>query len=211
MELQTVESLQAKLDRIRLHYESHIPARELEMFETVFEPTAQRILEVGASAPELRGRPRNTPFRLTGFFLGSYSPFCKAQLEAFISFEDELLQEGVECLFVSPQKVDENQALTRELSLNFPLLSDPGASVAVDHGVDLKLTAGQCRKVAGLGIYLALYHEQDPAVIPVPSLFLTDRNGTVLERWVDRRLWRRTEPKTVLEAVAHWKAKHGST
>lgn len=201
---------------------AHIPAAELEVFETLFRADTRNCPKLSFTLPTFElesstgGRYRaelggQTPFRLLAFVLGSYSPFCKAQLEAFAAEQRALCAEGIECVFISPQNSAENFELAREIGLQCPLLSDPGGAVAREFGVALELTEPQCRWIASLGIYLGLYHEEDPGVIPVPSLFLTDRRGILIGRWVERRLWRRSGPKTVLEAVADWKARHDST
>lgn len=150
-------------------------------------------------------QPATTDYHLWIFFLGSFSPCCKAQLEAFALQQGRLQRAGLSCYFVSPQSPEQNGLLKQELETGWPLLSDAASTAARALGVGLELQPEDFDVFTRLGVFPTLYYAQAPFRTAVPSLFLADDEGRIIRSWIQESLWRRVDPDTVLEVLDKWR------
>jgi peroxiredoxin len=180
-----------------------------------------RILPVGATAPafELQdsqtGRPVASKDLLSlgplvvKFFRGRWDPYCVTELETWRELYPTLREKGALFVAISPQTRRQNDFAAQQHGLPFPLLSDPGASLAEEFGLahTVPLEARRYYRSILVNIPFAnsgLSYDTAPDSawrLPLPALFLIDQAGVVQfsEAHADPKV--RPEPTDVLDLL----------
>ena len=119
-----------------------------DLFATGIE---DRILPVGSPAPEftLQGaQSGNQPSKpvhssdllalgpvILKFFRGRWDPYCVTELETWRDLYPTVRERGAILVAISPQTRRQNDFAVQQHELKFPLLSDPGSTVAAQFGI----------------------------------------------------------------------------
>jgi peroxiredoxin len=114
-----------------------------ELFESGIE---ERILPVGATAPDFALNDasghlvRSADLLALGplvvkFFRGRWCPYCVTELEAWSRLHSQLREAGALLVAISPQTQRQSDFMVGQHALPFPVLSDPGCTVAEKFGL----------------------------------------------------------------------------
>ena len=180
-----------------------------------------RILPIGAQAPTfalpdaLTGKMvRSTDLLALGplvinFFRGRWCPYCVTELETWRELQPELRRRGTLFVAISPQTPRQNRFTLQQHALPFPLLSDPGASVAEQFGIAYTVPPDRRRYYQSILINIPFnnaglsYHNatEQSWRLPLPAVFVINQNNiiTFSEAHADFRV--RPEPAEVLAAL----------
>ncbi len=113
----------------------------------------------------------------------------------------EIKSKGASLIAISPQRPTDSQATQAKLSLEFPVLSDPGNAAARRFGLVFQLPEYLRPIYEKFGINLAEANGDASFELPVPATYVIDKDGTI--RWAHLNLDYRTraEPSDVLAAL----------
>jgi len=141
-----MSKLQDHLDQItqqtrRLVQPERLEPSERAVAELFASGIEQKILPVGDTAPAFalpdsdQRIVRSADLLKIGtlivkFFRGRWCPYCLAELEAWRDAYPTVREQGALLVAISPQTVHQNDLLVQQHPLPFPILSDPGATVA---------------------------------------------------------------------------------
>jgi peroxiredoxin len=219
-------SLQDQLDRITQNTRALVQPERLAVSEKATEALfntgiEDRTLRVGAQAPAftLEDALTHKPVRSTdllalgpliiNFFRGRWDPYCVTELEAWRDLHTDLRKRGAIFVAISPQTTRQNAFTLEQHSLQYPLLADPGATIAERFGIahtippDLRsyyqsILVNIPFNNAGLS-----YHNATEASwrLPLPAVFVIDQTNTILfaEGYADFRV--RPEPADVIAVL----------
>ena len=193
----TNPSLQDALDRITQNTRALVQPERLAVSE---QATAElfasgiedRILPIGALAPEftlrdaLTGKPvRSSDLLALGplvvsFFRGRWCPYCVTELETWRDLHPELRRRGAHFVAISPQTPRQNDFTLQQHALPFPILSDPGATVAESFGIAYTVPPSERRYYQGILVNIPFansglnYHTATEASwrLPLPATFV---------------------------------------
>jgi peroxiredoxin len=218
--------LQDQLDRITQNTRALVQPERLAVSEKatadLFNSGIEdRILPVGAQAPSfiLEDASTRKPVRSTdllalgplviNFFRGRWCPYCVTELENWRELQPEIRRRGGLFVAISPQTSRQNDFTLQQHGLPFPLLADPGAGIAEQFGVAYSIPPEHRRYFQSILINIPFnnaglsYHNATEASwrLPLPAVFIIDRNNTIAfsEAYADFRV--RPEPATVLAAL----------
>jgi peroxiredoxin len=219
-------SLQDQLDAITARTRTLVQAERLavseqataDLFDTGIE---DRILPVGAPAPAftLQDAATGKPVRsadlvalgplIVKFFRGRWCPYCVTELEHWRDLYPQLRARGALFAAISPQTRRQNDFAAQQHSLTFPLLSDPGATVAAQFGIAHTLPEYARKYFRSILVNIpfansGLTYETAPDSawrLPLPGLFLIKpdgKSGTIAfaQAFADPRV--RPEPADLL-------------
>jgi peroxiredoxin len=219
-------SLQDQLDRITQNTRALVQPERLaiserateELFNTGIE---DRILKPGAQAPEFTledartGKPVHSADLLAlgplvvSFFRGRWDPYCITELEAWRDLYAQVRERGALFVAISPQTTRQNRNTIEQHALSYPLLSDPGATVAEKFGIAYTIPSEHRRYFQSILINIPFnnaglnYQNATEASwrLPLPGVFVIDRTNTIsfAEAHADFRV--RPEPADVLAAL----------
>jgi peroxiredoxin len=155
----------------------------------------------------LYGSLRRGPVVLV-FFRGTWCPHCRAELMSLEATYDEFRSRGASILAVSSDATSEQRALSGELGLSFPLLSDIDKEVAGEFGLRWPISLDMATKHPSL--VPELLEGSKTAVLPVPGRFIVGADGVIAYADVDPDYTRRATPEEFYPTLDNLIAKEHS-
>src|SRR3984885_1205352 len=226
MSASTKKPLQDQLDRITQNARALVQPERLAISEKATEDLfntgiEDRTLKAGTQAPafSLEDALTHKPVRSTdllalgplviNFFRGRWDPYCVTELEAWRDLHADLRRRGALFVAVSPQTTRQNAFTLEQHGLQYPLLADPGATVAERFGIAHTIPQDLRSYYQSILINIPFnnaglsYHNATEASwrLPLPAVFVIDQANTILfaEGHADFRV--RPEPADVLAVL----------
>lgn len=177
---------------------------------------AVRPLSAGAQAPGfIARRPDGTEYvfkpgarakpAVLLFYRGGWCPFCNVQLGQLKAAEATLRQRGYEMLFLSS---DRPAILRTSLkddieneTAHYTLLSDSDAAAARALGVAFRVDGASLAQFKQYGLDLESTQGNTQHVLPVPAVFVIDREGRIGFSHYNPDYKVRLSPEELLEAA----------
>jgi len=218
--------LQDQLDAITARTRSLVQPDRLAISEGVAAELLatgieDRILPVGSAAPAFTlqdaqtGKPIHSADLLAlgpmivKFFRGRWDPYCVTELETWRELYPLVRERGAIFVAISPQTRRQNDFAAGQHSLAFPLLSDPGSSIAAQFRIAHTIPEHARRYFRSILVNIpfansGLSYETAPDSawrLPLPGLFLIKpdgKTGTIAfaQAFADPRV--RPEPSDLL-------------
>jgi peroxiredoxin len=175
---------------------------------------AANILAVGAKAPQFELLDHNEktvpssdllnkgPLVLC-FIRGRWCPFCVGQMEAMNQIVPQIEQAGAVLIAISPQTVKQSFFMHDQHKLRFPLLSDAGNNLARRFGLTYSVIEEQRALYQSTFVNLPFVNGDSSWELPIPAIYIVDRDGTVLFAWANEDYTDRPEPREIIEALQH--------
>nr|WP_218892425.1 redoxin domain-containing protein [Edaphobacter lichenicola] len=143
------------------------------------------------------------------FFRGRWDPYCVTELEAWRELHTDLRRHGAIFVAISPQTTRQNNFTLEQHGLQYPLLSDPGATIADKFGIAHTIPQALRSYYQSILINIPFnnaglsYHNATEASwrLPLPAVFVIDRTNTIVfaEGHADFRV--RPEPADILATL----------
>ncbi len=136
------------------------------------------------------------------FYRGEWCPYCNLALSTYqTQLLPVLVERGVNLVAVSPQIADEALSMQQKHDLAFPVLSDPGNTLARYLGI---LTAASSEARAAqlhFGLDLTIVNADGTTAVPMPATVIIDADRVI--RWMDVHpdYSTRSEPADILAAL----------
>ncbi len=138
------------------------------------------------------------------FYRGAWCPYCNLALR---TYQEELVprlaQRDIVLVAISPQKPDGSLSTQEINELSFTVLSDPGNQVAAGLGVLTAPSEGVRAAQRNLGLELPEVNADGTHGLPMPTVAIVDRAGTI--RWIDVHpdYTTRTEVADIVDALSN--------
>ena len=137
------------------------------------------------------------------FYRGAWCPYCNIALKAYREqLHPALVDRGVALVAVSPQKPDGSLSAQEKNELPFPVLSDPGNTLARELGILMADRSDDVRAAQEkLGLQLEDVNADGTDTLPLPTVVLIDAQHQVA--WIDVHsdYTTRTEAGEIVAAV----------
>lgn len=136
------------------------------------------------------------------FYRGSWCPYCNLQLRALQARLADIHDLGAELIAISPQVPDDSLNKDEISQMNFQVLSDQNAKVAVEYGVAWEVPEFLLEHMrVDRGLDLETVNNGNGKVLPIPATFVIGRDGKVAWRFVDVDYRTRSEPSDIIDAL----------
>jgi peroxiredoxin len=213
----TMTTLQDQLDEITSNTRQLVQAERLAVGERAVEELftsgiEERILPVGALAPEFTlkdatGRPvRSADLLALGplivkFFRGRWCSYCSTELEAWRDLYGTLREQEALMVAIGPQTQRQNDFMAGQHGLPFPVLSDPGCTVAEQFGLVYTVPEYHRDYYLSILVNLPFLNGEPTWRLPLPATYVIGKDGKILfaEAHADFRV--RPEPQEALAAA----------
>ncbi|MBI4403420.1 MAG: AhpC/TSA family protein [Deltaproteobacteria bacterium] len=174
-------------------------------------------LKVGARVPDLSlTTPDGKKFNLNNafrkhpavliFYRGGWCPYCNTQLGELATIESRLIELGYQILAVSPDRPEKLRESIAKHKLSYQLLSDSDTKAIRAFGLAFTLDEDAVKKLKGYGIDIEASSGSKDHVLPVPAVFLVNREGTVVFQYANPDYKVRLKPEILLSAAAAYAA-----
>ena len=176
------------------------------------EMAASRSLETGDAAPDFTlPNAQGKPIALAGvrergpvilsFYRGGWCPYCNLELKALQDNLPAFRRLGAELIAISPEKPEKATETIAKNGLKFEVLTDAGNVIAREYGLEMELDEELRPIYKKWGADLVEHNGDDSFELPMPATFVIDREGTVVEAFVDEDYTNRLDPAEILAAV----------
>ncbi|MFP4260639.1 MAG: peroxiredoxin-like family protein [Opitutales bacterium] len=169
-------------------------------------------VEVGATAPNATLRQADgTEVRLHAltadqpavlvFYRGGWCPYCNRHLSALGEIQAELRDLGYRIHAISPDKPEKVAEAVAETEFDYALYSDASAEAARAFGLAFKVDTKTYEKLQGYGIDLEAASGQEHHLLPVPAVFIIDRETRIRFRYFNPDYKERLSGEQLLDAA----------
>ena len=167
---------------------------------SVFKNRNNNVLKVGNHLPDfqLEDAEKNkiSPETFLGnpsiylFYRGNWCPLCMAQIKEIAAQYQELEQRGVNMILISPQPHSFSKKLADKYNLGFTFLTDTNNTVAKQLGIFAENGIPAGFQIMGYDSNTVL-----------PTVIITDANGTIVFADLTDNYRLRPEPETFLKVI----------
>ena len=209
--------LQDQLDEITANTRNLVQPERLAVGERAIEElfashAEERILPVGASAPEFALRdPNNKLVRsadllsvgplVVKFFRGRWCPYCVTELEVWRDAYGRIREHGAVMAAVGPQLQRQSDFMIGQHGLPFPVLTDTDNAVAEQFGLVYTVPEYHRDYYLSILVNIPFVNGEKSWRLPLPATYVIGRDRKVLyaEAHADFRV--RPEPEEALAAA----------
>ncbi len=169
-------------------------------------------LLIGQKSPDIHlWDTEGKPFRLLDkvkqkptiilFYRGGWCPFCNAQLSQIQEIESELVEMGYQLLAVSPDTPDQLKQTSEKRNLSYELISDFQLAATRGFGLAFHIDDGYAGKIEELGGKAAKAEGDSKSTLPVPAVFILDKDGVIKFEYINPNYKVRIDPELLLAAT----------
>lgn len=135
------------------------------------------------------------------FYRGGWCPYCNVHLGQIAKAESELKQMGYQVLAISPDRPEELQKSVDKQHLNYQLLSDSDMVLCQAFGLAFRVDDATIEQYHSYGIDLEKSSGQSHRLLPVPAVYLVDKEGAIRFAHWNPDYKTRLQPETLLNAA----------
>ncbi|MDV7139340.1 peroxiredoxin-like family protein [Maribacter sp. TH_r10] len=136
------------------------------------------------------------------FYRGNWCPYCNLQLRALQARLDEIHALGATLVAISPQVPDGSLTKDEISKMDFIVLSDQDAKVAMQYGVAWEVPEFLAEHMrVDRKLDLDKINNGNGNVLPIPATFILGQDGLVTWRYVNVDYRTRSEPDEIIEAL----------
>lgn len=170
-------------------------------------------LKVGEAVPSIQGLKNakgenvNLPQATKGktsvlvFYRGGWCPYCNVHLGELAKVQPELAANDVQLLAFSPDSPETLKKYNEEKDLPYMLVSDNEHKAMKAFGIAYAVDAHTQGKLKDYGIDLVEASENPEQVLPVPAVFVVDRQGKIIFAHAEADYKKRLSGAEVLQAA----------
>ena len=127
-------------------------------------------------------------------YRGGWCPYCNAHLSDIGMVEDEIIEAGYQVIAASPDEPLQLKNTVDKKDLKYLLVSDAEGKLSQALGIafkapDKKWKTNQLQKYSG---------GKNPGFLPVPSIFIIDKKGTIVFEYVNPKYSQRMKGETLI-------------
>lgn len=108
---------------------------------------------------------------------------------------------GYQLIAISPDNPETNGKTMKKHGLDIPIYSDAGLETAQNFGITFRVDEATVKLYLKYDIDLVKLYGRNQPLMPVPSLFIMDREGTIRFQYVNPDYRQRPAPELVLAAA----------
>ncbi|MDO5971282.1 peroxiredoxin-like family protein [Flavivirga aquimarina] len=136
------------------------------------------------------------------FYRGDWCPYCNLQLRALQARLSEIHALGATLVAISPQVPDGSMTKSEISEMDFIVLSDQDAKVALQYGVAWEVPEFLVEHMrVDRNLDLEKINNGNGSVLPIPATFVLGRDGVVTWSYVNVDYRTRSEPDDVIKAL----------
>ena len=136
------------------------------------------------------------------FYRGNWCPYCNLQLRALQARLDDIHALGATLVAISPQVPDGSLTKDEISNMDFTVLSDQDAKVALQYGVAWEVPEFLAEHMrVGRKLDLEKINNGNGNILPIPATFILGQDGVVTWSYVNVDYRTRSEPDEIIEAL----------
>lgn len=119
------------------------------------------------------------------FFRGDWCPYCNLELRALQKALSRIENKKAKLIAVSPQKQEYSSDMREKNQLSFDILFDKDNTLANQFGISFNLQDFVVPYYLQLGIDLNVHNGNNQNALPIPAVFVIDKDYNITYSFVD--------------------------
>lgn len=169
-------------------------------------------LFINSRAPEFKAKDQNgnevslKELRKKGpvvllFYRGYWCPFCNKELRSFQDSLQLLQQKGAQLIAVTPESAPGIDSTISRTGATFPILFDEGLKITNAYNGAFKPEERLVNRYKSSGVDLAELNRQKEVQLPVPAVYIVNKDGDVSYRFFDENYRNRPSVQEILKQL----------
>lgn len=135
-------------------------------------------------------------------YRGGWCPYCNKQLSRLRKVTDDIEKKGFQLIAISPDKPESmEESVKKNKITEYKLYSDSKLNMAKELGLAFKVSKETISAYEGYGIDLVGASGEKHYSLPVPAVYVIDRNGEVQYRFYEADYKVRLEENKLLKEL----------
>jgi peroxiredoxin len=136
------------------------------------------------------------------FYRGNWCPFCNRYLKKLQDSLELIKGKGAQLVAITPEGDEGVDSTIAHTGATFPIIYDKDMKIANGYKVAFKVDERTLGRYKNAGIDLLKTNNQTKdAYLPVPAIFIVNKEGAVIFRYFDEDYRRRVNVKEILAAL----------
>lgn len=135
------------------------------------------------------------------FYRGSWCPYCNKQLKALQDSLDFITRKGASLVAITPEAPEGTAAMATKTGATFPLLYDADLKTSTAYGVSFNVDEKTVNRYKMSGIDLLKANQQKAAMLPVPAVYIINKEGSIVYRYFDDNYKKRVSVNEILQQL----------
>ncbi|HEY0042669.1 MAG TPA: peroxiredoxin-like family protein [Flavisolibacter sp.] len=135
------------------------------------------------------------------FYRGNWCPYCNKQLKGLQDSLQLITEKGAQLIAITPETKGGIDSTVAKTGAIFPILYDEEGKLAAAYQVSFKVDEKTVNRYKMAGIDLLKTNNQKAAVLPVPAVYIINKEGTITYRYFDDNYRRRVSVKEILANI----------
>jgi peroxiredoxin len=133
------------------------------------------------------------------FYRGHWCPFCNRQLKRLEDSLQFIRDKGATLIAVSPEKPENISKTVEKTGAEYPILHDEGLKIMKAYEVDFEVQENTINRYRNTGIDLEKINGKDWKFLPVPAIYIIDKESTITYRFFDTDYKKRPSVQEILK------------
>ncbi|MBN8568198.1 MAG: AhpC/TSA family protein [Ignavibacteria bacterium] len=133
------------------------------------------------------------------FFRGGWCPYCNKQLMGLQKIESDLTALGYQIVAITADKPEKISETVTNDELKYTILSDNNSDASIAFGIAFKVDDATVEKYKGYNLDLDEASGNSNHILPVPSVFILDKQGKIKYEYVNPDYKVRLDENKLLE------------
>ncbi|MBP8114999.1 MAG: AhpC/TSA family protein [Chitinophagaceae bacterium] len=175
----------------------------------LFAQEAPEGLFIGSKAPDFKGKDQNDiDIKLKDllkkgkvvlvFYRGQWCPYCNKQLSALQDSLQLIIDKGATLLAVSPEKIEMIDKTVEKTKAEYSILHDKDLKIMKAYDVDFEVPENTVTRYRNAGLDLEKLNGENGTNLPVPAVYIIDKESTITYRFFDKDYKKRPSVKEIL-------------
>jgi peroxiredoxin len=133
------------------------------------------------------------------FYRGHWCPFCNRQLKKLEDSLQFIRDKGATLIAVSPEKPENISKTVEKTGAEYPILHDEGLKIMKAYEVEFEVQENTINRYRNTGIDLEKINGNDWKFLPVPAIYIIDKESTITYRFFDTDYKKRPSVQEILK------------
>lgn len=212
-----METLKTQIENFNIELAKQLPAEIFEAFGKSIEDLKTKNIEeksikVGDAFPSFSLPNANNQIinsnellksgkMIVAFYRGSWCPYCNLELAALQKALPKIKNKNATLVAISPQSPDYSLTTVEKHNLEFEVLTDDKNVLASKIGISFKLQNFIVPVYESIGIDVPKHNGNNENTLPVPAVYVVNKNGIVEYKFVDTNYVNRVDIDKLLNEL----------
>jgi len=132
------------------------------------------------------------------FYRGYWCPYCNRELSRLQDSLAQILEKGATVVAISPEKPEGVKQTVEKTKASYPVLYDQGMKIMKGYDVEYEVEENTLARYRSSGLDIEKNNGENGKFLPVPAVYIIDKESTVTYRFFDADYRKRPSIKDIL-------------